>query len=275
LPSIPQFQIPLLIVQTSIWRASGNFRAPSAPAKHQQRFLSFSHSGRVNETRLNSTLMRPIDVRLRAWSQHRARGSFRNPQRHRKQIRTQELHDLRLTDEYVEVAIAAADENEEHEELAPQEIARATTPPHCLTCSVRARTTVSARTWRDKFLPSAPRRRGNPLLVLVSSESHVVPGILPAAKVSCHDSPRPWRSPVRSLRWPEFNATFGHRGRSSWTFADRMGRTGVFTRIFNARTRAHCSRGAITWHLALRADGARVTARRVETTSSSSTSMLD
>lgn len=42
-----------------------------------------------------------------------------------------------MADEYIKIAIAAADQKKEHENLAPQEIARTTTPPHCLTYSVR------------------------------------------------------------------------------------------------------------------------------------------
>lgn len=41
-----------------------------------------------------------------------------------------------MADEYIKIAIATADQKKEHENLAPQEIARTTTPPHCLTYSV-------------------------------------------------------------------------------------------------------------------------------------------
>lgn len=41
-----------------------------------------------------------------------------------------------MADEYIKIAIAAADQKKKDENLASQEIARTTTPPHCLTCSV-------------------------------------------------------------------------------------------------------------------------------------------
>jgi len=38
-----------------------------------------------------------------------------------------------MADEYIKIAITATDQKKEDENLAPQEIARTTTPPHCLT----------------------------------------------------------------------------------------------------------------------------------------------
>jgi len=87
-----------------------------------------------------------------------------------------------MADEYIKIAIAAADQNKQDKNLAPQEIARTTTPPHCLTCSVRV-----THLPNQLVSTSTPRRQklqGNPILPFGINCSHVVPFM----DVPCHFS---------------------------------------------------------------------------------------
>lgn len=95
---------------------------------------------------------------------------------------------MRLADEYVEIAIAAADEDEEDEELAPQEIAGTTAPPpHRVTCSVRARTTVSPPATRNKVAECAYPTVSLPLF---SRLSNLTPSLFSKTAVEFYRCPR-------------------------------------------------------------------------------------
>jgi len=92
-----------------------------------------------------------------------------------------------MADEYIKITIAAADQNKKDENLAPQEIARTTTPPHCLTCSVRAThlpsQLVSASKPSSRIARKSYRSLWHRLLARGSIHGHALPFLAPPFEI--------------------------------------------------------------------------------------------